>query len=449
VTGAAAMLKIRKGYYTMSTRQDSSIKTARGCLRDTAWFAPLVFIALAYMTPQAAPNPMINYFKPIPIVGKLTTSGWGYTSVGPRDSCNGIEDIAKYRYWDGKIMKAPNGKYHLFCSRWPTSAGMAGWLGQSISVHAVSDSILGPYKEIGPTYTYQNSKGHNTTGLMLKDSTYAIIESAIVPGWIFTSKTLDGPFTYKGSISWNDNWFNIGQPTSNLTIFIGPDNKYWGFSNTGAVMNNADSILGTYQVRTSMIYLPNPGEDMGKAEDPIMWYSGGYYHVVYNYWNTRRAYHIMSKDGIHNWINTGLAVDRSSNFCRYTNGTVNHWGNMERPNVYMENGHVTYFTFAVTDLNKDSSDASTGTKVIVVPFDGMKFDADSGGTVVTGIAGRSGGIAGKNMVAHNVKSTLIDLSGRAVGKNNMPRSGIYMVQTADGRWIKKTFNFGNERGGLQ
>jgi hypothetical protein len=145
------MLKIRKGHYTMSTRQDSSIKkTARGYLRDTAWFAPLVLIALAYLTSEAAPNPMINYFKPIPIVGKLTTSGWGYTSVGPRDSCNGIEDIAKYRYWNAKIMKAPDGKYHLFCSRWPTSAGMAGWLGQSISVHAASDSIFGPYKEIGP-----------------------------------------------------------------------------------------------------------------------------------------------------------------------------------------------------------------------------------------------------------------------------------------------------------
>ena len=51
----------------------------------------------------------------------------------------------------------------------------------------------------------------------------------------------------------------------------------------------------------------------------------------------------MSKDGIHNWINTGVAVDRSSDFCRYTDGTVNHWGNMERPNVYMENGHVVCF----------------------------------------------------------------------------------------------------------
>lgn len=427
--------------------KDPSIKTARGYLQDTARFAPVVIIALAYLTSEAAPNQMINYFKPIPIIGKLTTSGWGYNTVGPHDPSNGLENTAKWWYWDGKILKAPNGKYHMFASRWDVTLGISAWMSASISVHATSDSVLGPYTDIGPTYTYQNSKGHNTTGVMLLDSTYAVIESAIVPGWIFTSSSLNGPFTYKGSISWNNNGFNIPSPTANLSIFVGPDKKYWGFSNAAAVMIS-DSILGTYQVRTSNIYLPQPGEDNGKAEDPIMWYSGGYYHVVYNYWNTRRAYHIMSKDGIHNWINTGLAVDRSSNFCRYTDGTVNHWGNMERPDVYMENGHVVAFTFAVTDKNKDSSNSATAGKILVVPFDGVKFDADSGGTLVTGIASGSGGrhpggIAGRNMNAYNVKSTIVGLSGRVVGNNIMPRSGIYMVQTADGRRIKKVFNFGN------
>jgi hypothetical protein len=209
-------------------------------------------------------------------------------------------------------------------------------------------------------------------------------------------------------------------------------------------MNNADNVLGKYDVRTSRIYPSIQGEDNGKAEDPIMWYSGGYYHVVYNYWNTRKGYHIMSKDGVHNWINTGVALDRSSNFCRYTDGTVNHWGNMERPNVYMENGHVVAFTFAATDDNKDESKATAG-KILVVPFDGVKFDADSGGTLVTGIASESGGIAGRNINTDNMKSTMVDLSGRAVANKAMPKSGIYMVQTADGRRIKKFLYFGNER----
>jgi hypothetical protein len=428
----------------------SSIKIACGYLRNTSTFVVSGIIALVYLTSEAAPKRMIEYFKPIPLVGKLTTSGWGYKTVGPHDPLNGLENTGKYWYWDGKIMKDPkNGKYHMFASRWNVNPeGIRIWMSASISVHAVSDSLLGPYEDLGPTYTYQNSKGHNTTALMLKDSTYAVVESAVVPGWIFTSKTLDGPFTYKGSISWNNNGFNIPSPTANLTIFIGPDNKYWGFSNAGAVMNNADDVLGKYEVRTSMVYLPNQGEDMGRAEDPIMWYSGGFFHVVYNYWDTRRSYHIMSRDGVHNWINTGLAIDRGTDFCRYTDGTVNHWGNMERPNVYMENGHVVAFTFAVTDNWKDSANSSTAGKILVVPFDGEKFDADSGGTKIAtvGISSRSSGdIAGSSVDAGDLKGTMVDLSGRAVRNSIMPKSGIYMVQTADGRRIKKTFNFGNER----
>ncbi len=359
----------------------------------------LALLTVFALTAPASAKPMIDYFQPIPIRGTLTTSGWGIGTSGPRDPDNGIEDIPNWRYWDGKILKADDGKYHLFCSKWPASKGIAAWLTDSVSVHAVSDNVLGPYKEVGPTYSYQNGKGHNTTGLRLVDGTYAVIESAIVPGWIFTSGSLDGPFDYKGSIATDNNGFNASNLTSNLQIMVGPDQKYWAISGSGFIMNG-DDILGTYKVRTPSVYMPNAGMDNSKAEDPILWYSGGFYHVVYNYWDARKAYHIMSRDGVNNWQDTGVAVDRSTDFCRYTDGTVNHWGNMERPNVVMENGHVTYFTFAVTDVNKDegSNCCSTGSKVIVVPFDGVAFDADnggeppgSGGTGGTGIDAGAGG----------------------------------------------------------
>jgi MYXO-CTERM domain-containing protein len=262
-----------------------------------------------------------------------------------------------------------------------------------VSVHATSTNVLGPYKEVGLTYTYQNGKGHNTTGLTLVDGTYAVLESAIVPGWIFTAPGLNGPFTYQGSLRWNGNGYNPTNVTSNLQIAVGGDHRYWAIGSSGFVLNS-DTLLGTFTAVGPSIYPTISGTDNGKAEDPIIWYSGGYYHVVYNYWDIRRAYHVMSVDGVHNWISTGVAVDRSTNFLRYTDGTVNHWGNMERPNVYMENGHVAYFTFAVTDQNKDqgSNCCSTGSKVIVVPFDGVSFDADNGG--LGGFGGGAGGAAG-------------------------------------------------------
>jgi len=145
--------------------------------------------------------------------------------------------------------------------------------------------------------------------------------------------------------------------------------------------------LGPYKVETNSV-LPNlENNDNGNAEDEAIWYSGGYYHIVYNYWNVRRAYHIMSKDGVSNWQSTGLAYEGAqsppnadSNWLRYTDGTVNHWHNMERPGVFLENGHVTHFTFAATDVDKDQPGMinNGGSKVLVVPFNGVQFDCDNG-----------------------------------------------------------------------
>ena len=63
---------------------------------------------------------------------------------------------------------------------------------------------------------------------------------------------------------------------------------------------------------------------------------------------------------------------------RYTDGTVNHWEKIERPGVLLENGHVTHFIFAVLDVPKEQErgNDSHGSKVIVVPFDGVAFDRD-------------------------------------------------------------------------
>jgi MYXO-CTERM domain-containing protein len=347
-------------------------------------------ISLTCLTSPATAKTMIDYFQPIPIVGQLATTGWGASTVGPHDPSNGMENSANYFYWDGKIIKASDGKYHLFCSRWPASYGIGGWMGVSIAVHAVSDNVLGPYTDKGQLYTYNNGKGHNTTGLTLADGTYGVVESAIVPGWLFTSSSLDGPWTYGKSISWNNNGHNPDAVTSNLQITVGPDNRYWAISSHGYVMDS-DQFLGTYKIETDRIYPIISGTNDANAEDPLIWYSGGFWHVVYNYWDAGRGYHLMSVDGIHNWKNMGVAFDRSTDFLRYKDGTVNHWGNVERPNVVMENGHVAYFTFAVTDQVKDKPNncCATASKVLVVPFDGVSFDADNGGQ-----AGESGGAGG-------------------------------------------------------
>ena len=90
----------------------------------------------------AAPQPLINYFLPMPVpTAGLSKTVWGAAVVGPRDPANGLEDNGANGgvsagsetnfYWDGKILKGSDGKYHLYCVHWKYSIGFGppGWGG--------------------------------------------------------------------------------------------------------------------------------------------------------------------------------------------------------------------------------------------------------------------------------------------------------------------------------
>ena len=392
----------------------------RSLCRGTLLFAGFVLVT---STAEGAPQPLIKYFQPMPIVGKLSTTVWGASTVGARDPANGLEDNGSNGgvgprqetnfYWDGKIVKGEDGKYHLYASRWaysngfgpPVGASGTGWQ-SSIPMQAVSDNIMGPYVSQGDCYTRNqegNNKGHNTTALVTPTGAapYTLSVGEIVAGQMFSASSANGPWTLLGLTKTNSNGHNgCGTLSSNFTFTVGPDNRFWATSRSGCIMDS-DQVLGTYKVETDSV-LPNlENNSNANAEDEVIWYSGGYYHIVYNYWHVQRAYHIMSKNGTTNWTSTGLAyqgtqtpANASSSWLRYTDGTVNQWHNMERVSVYQEKGHVTHFTFAVTDVDKNSAAVNTGgSKILVVPFNGVQFDCDNGdaASCAEAAGGRGGG----------------------------------------------------------
>ena len=368
----------------------------------------------------AATKPMINYFQPMPIVGKLSTTVWGASTVGPRDPANGLEDNGAAGgvgpqqetnfYWDGKILYGNDGKYHLYATHWdhsngfgPPGGGSTGWK-NSIPMESISDNVMGPYVSQGNCYTKNlegNDMGHNLTALIAPTgaSPYTLSVGEIVPGQMFSSSSPNGPWTSLGLTQTTTNGHSgCGSTSSNFTFAVGHDNRFWATSRAGCVMDS-DQVLGPYKIETDSV-LPNlENNDNHDAEDECIWYSGGYYHIVFNYWPVQRAYHIMSKDGINNWTSTGLAyqaaqspANANSNWLRYTDGTVNVWHNMERVGVIVENGHPTHFTFAVTDVNKNVSGISQGgSKILVVPFNGVQFDCDNGDQASCDEVGAGGG----------------------------------------------------------
>jgi hypothetical protein len=329
----------------------------------------------------ATDKTLIDYFLLMPIQGRLVSDVWGAPGVFPRDPKNGLEDetMKQWCYWDGQIIRGPDGKYHMFASRWDQARGHNGWFG-SLAVHAVSDQVMGPYLDKGLCWPdNQGGKGHNVTALVLPDGRYAVVVSETRPGDVFVSKSLEGPWEHLGSIKVAQNEFSRGGRMSNVSIMVRPDGDFMIVPRSGAILISKDGILGPYTVQGPSVYSTIPElRPMRTLEDPVVWYSGGLYHIVVNDWNPRKAYHITSVDGIKNWTFRGLAYDPTTNFLRYTDGTVNHWEKIERPGVLLENGHVTHFTFAVLDVpkNEERGNDTHGSKIIVVPFDGAALDRD-------------------------------------------------------------------------
>ena len=329
---------------------------------------------------QAA-SQLMDYFTPTPIIDSLSSTCWG-SNIGARDQQNGLEDktLAKYVYWDGGIIKENDTSYHMFASRWDQGAGHNGWYG-STAIHATSKSLYGPYTDKGPFYDRNDGsggKGHNVTPFIIGDGQYGVSISGIEAARIFTSSSLNGPWTDQGEVMVDANSSFCTQ--CNLKILHRPDGKFMAVTSNGTIAYSS-TLIGPYSVQGPSVYSSAVGiPDIGKMEDPSIWYSGGKYHCLGNQWEIKKAYHFTSTDGMTNWKQEpGYAYDPTADFIRYTNGTVNHWAKLERPEVYIEDGHIVAFTFAAINVEKDEDGGGdqNGSKIIVIPFDGAAFDADT------------------------------------------------------------------------
>ena len=234
---------------------------------------------------------------------RLTTDTWGAPEVLPRDPGNGLEDTTaeKYSYWDGQIIEGPDGRFHLFASRWNQEWGHGGWMG-SLAVHAIADHPIGPYVDQGLIWPdYNNGVGHNVTALKLHDGRYAAIISDTRPGEVFIADSLDGPWSYHGNIEVdNPDGYDVGRMV-NLSVILRPDGDYMIVPRSGVVLISKNGILGPYRAMGPSIYPTVEGLPLRDLEDPVLWYSGGLYHVVVNGWSDRKAWHITSEDGITRW----------------------------------------------------------------------------------------------------------------------------------------------------
>jgi MYXO-CTERM domain-containing protein len=402
-------------------------------------------LAGASLARTASAKPFEEYIKPTPTVAPLSSATWGVTGdpgVVPRDISNGIESAKgagvhpDYYYWDGEIIKATDGKYHMFMSTFSGNTNFGGgWL-NSDAYHAISQTnVLGPY--VRQDYVYNSGgssphKGHNVSAAQLSDGSYVVVVSEIVPFTLYKSGSLDGPWT--GCSPQTD----VGG--SNISFIERHDGKFEITERSGGLAV-ADTLCGhyvrqqpkttynahsnsVYPVRTSIPGVSNPS--YAYEEDPHIWRSGGTYHIIYSGSGDRVGWHVYSPDGLTGWKDNGYAWsgrDYKKIFCYEGTTTCTAWYKMERPGVVLEDGHPTHITWAVSDVDKDNQvlpGTNHGTKVIVVPFDGVAFDTDfgtGGGDAGAGGAAGTGGTTGAGGGSGRGGATGMDggLSGGAGG----------------------------------
>ncbi len=345
-------------------------------------------------TPKQSHKCLVDFFLPVEPQSELVSTGvWGNSNVLPRDINNGIEGIVdrelKWCYWDGGIVKDDNGKYHLYCSRWGQEfPHSTGWKADSKAIHAVSDNIMGPYKDTGLIWEdVDGGKAHNVFGFRMTDGRYGVVTSEITDGKIFASDSPEGPFELLGNIELDVapedlRYVRYSKPPhhmSNVQVMAKPDGKgYRIICRSTAVLESENSVLGPYKLLAKNRYYMHPELAHSYNEDPTMWYSGGLYHTVYNHWPSKISHHFASKDGVNDWVYMGEAFNRAeSKIFIYTDGTINDWEFIERPTVYVaEDGHPTHFIFSVIDVGKgaDRENDNHASKIFVVPFDGKSFD---------------------------------------------------------------------------
>jgi len=344
-----------------------------------------------------ADKTLIDFFQPFESKAPLVSEGiWGAPNVIPRDVNNGLEDpqMKSWCYWDGNIFKDDEGKYHMYACHWDQKYPHGiGWTEGSKGIHAVSDSLYGPYKDLGDMWPQWNeSKGANVIGLRLKDGRYAAVASEIVPGEVFVSDNPNGPFELLGDFQIDPNGYYAGWGRynelddgaanggslghlANVMIILRPDGRYMMIARHCVTMISDDGVLGPYKMYSDKAWLGVEGLPQHYMEDPTVWYSDGLYHIVVNFHGKDTTYHITSEDGIHNWKNRGLAFKRHEGVFRHKDGTIEDWFTVQRPTVYVENGLVKAFNFSVIDVHKgqDQGNDNHGSKIIVVPFDGAGF----------------------------------------------------------------------------
>jgi len=287
-------------------------------------------------------------------------------------------ELPGYYVWCNSPIITPDGKTHVFFSRWKASLGMSGWIKGSEIAHAVADApdqpfevlqtVLSPrgagfwdattchnplIKKIGDRY-YLFYMGNANGKTNTKRIGLAVADSIFGP-W----KRSETPILLPGETgAWDDHC------TTNPAWVKGKDGKSWLYYKSwntkdyetakGAIRGNrkyglafADQPDGPYEK-----YDHNPVIDFSSKganrqfEDAFVWREGGRYKMIardMGVFNHDVGLIMESQDGLH-WSEPQIAYQALSHYVQEPPAPAHlkRYGRLERPMLLLGNERPTW-----------------------------------------------------------------------------------------------------------
>ena len=319
-----------------------------------------------------------------------------FKNIGEAPAGGGFS-MEDYWVWGSSVVKGEDGLYHMFVDRWPKRLPFhPGWMIASEIVHATSKTPEGPYQfsEValparGPQY-WDGRSTHNARIAKHKD-TYILY-------YMGSTHPFDDPKDPK-EVTLESPYATVGRANKRIGIATskspyGPwerrdspilDTKpgtFYSFltSNPSPIINDDGSVLMVFKARAYKGTYPYQGDmsiavakaphftgpytvaskepifskdHFGEVEDPYVWRDKEGYHVIVKDQRGSITGHrhsgliAHSQDGL-TWQldKTPLAYTKT---IRWSDGTTQVMGQLERAFGLFENGRMTHLFFATMD----------------------------------------------------------------------------------------------------
>lgn len=287
-------------------------------------------------------------------------------------------ELEQYYVWCNSPIEGPDGKIHVFFSRWPATKGMSGWINGCEIAHAVAANAESPFEVVGTVLAprgegYWDGTTCHNPHIQYVDGTYCLFYMGNANGktdtkriGLATASSLYGPWKRPDAPllepgmpgSWDDHC------TTNPAFVKHPDGSYWLYYKSwntheyqtmkGPIRGNrkyglavADKLEGPYRK-----YKHNPVIDFSQRgenrqfEDAFVWLEDNRFNMLardMGVYNHEAGLYLESRDG-KSWSDPLIAYYEASAYIQQPPAPphLKRYGRFERPQLLFQNGKPTY-----------------------------------------------------------------------------------------------------------